>query len=123
MTLNAAGAVPVCPSLQLANLSHGKLSFRARGEGETMVFLHGLLGSSKSWAFQFEHFARKYRVIAWDAPGFGQASVNQRFSLLGIRWVEQSLRDLVRRIQSWFRVLFCPVHTLDMASQQRLRCQ
>jgi len=75
MTLNAAGAVPVCPSLQLANLSYGKLSFRARGDGETIVFLHGLLGSSKSWAFQFEHFARKYRVIAWDAPGFGQSGL------------------------------------------------
>ncbi len=67
--------VPVCPPLQLAKLSHGQLSFRSRGEGETIVFLHGLLGSSKSWAFQFDHFAGRYRTIAWDAPGFGQSGM------------------------------------------------
>jgi pimeloyl-ACP methyl ester carboxylesterase len=67
--------VPVCPPQQLARQSYGQLSFRSRGDGETIVFLHGLLGSSKSWAFQFEHFSRNYRMIAWDAPGFGQSEM------------------------------------------------
>jgi pimeloyl-ACP methyl ester carboxylesterase len=71
MTLDAPATVLVCPPLQLAKLSYGQLSFRSRGDGEIIVFLHGLLGSSKSWAFQFEQLSRKYRVIAWDAPGFG----------------------------------------------------
>jgi pimeloyl-ACP methyl ester carboxylesterase len=68
-------AVPICPPLQLARQSNGQLSFRSRGDGETIVFLHGLLGSSKSWAFQFDHLSRDYRMIAWDAPGYGQSEM------------------------------------------------
>jgi pimeloyl-ACP methyl ester carboxylesterase len=68
-------SVPVCPPLQLARQSSGQLSFRSRGDGETIVFLHGLLGSSKSWAFQFERLSQNYRVVAWDAPGFGQSEM------------------------------------------------
>jgi pimeloyl-ACP methyl ester carboxylesterase len=68
-------SVPVCPPLQLVTLSNGQLSFRSRGDGEAIIFLHGLLGSSKSWAFQFARVSRNYRVIAWDAPGFGQSAL------------------------------------------------
>jgi pimeloyl-ACP methyl ester carboxylesterase len=38
-----------------------------------LVFLHGFNGSSKSWAFQQEHFNDR-GVIAIDAPGFGESS-------------------------------------------------
>jgi pimeloyl-ACP methyl ester carboxylesterase len=75
MTCSAPIAVPACPPLQLVRQSYGQLSFRSRGDGEAIVFLHGLLGSSKSWAFQFEHLSRNYRMISWDAPGFGQSDM------------------------------------------------
>jgi pimeloyl-ACP methyl ester carboxylesterase len=74
-THSAPASVPVCPPLQFASQSYGQISFRSRGDGEAVVFLHGLLGSSKSWAFQFDHFSRNYAVIAWDAPGFGQSGM------------------------------------------------
>src|SRR5580704_17425881 len=75
MISTAPVSVPVCPPLQLEGQSHGQMSFRLRGDGETIVFLHGLLGSSKSWAFQFDHFSRDYRMVAWDAPGYGQSEM------------------------------------------------
>lgn len=75
MTLNTPASMSVCPPLQLARLSYGQLSFRSLGDGETVLLLHGLLGSSRSWAFQFERLSRKRRVIAWDAPGFGQSEM------------------------------------------------
>lgn len=75
MTHPAPASVPVCPPLQFARLSYGQISFRSRGDGETVIFLHGLLGSSKSWAFQFDHFSRNHRMMAWDAPGFGQSDL------------------------------------------------
>jgi pimeloyl-ACP methyl ester carboxylesterase len=75
MTYSAPASVPVCPPLQFATQSHGQISFRSRGDGETVVFLHGLLGSSKSWAFQFDRLSRDYRMIAWDAPGYGQSEM------------------------------------------------
>ena len=75
MINGAPVSVPRCPPFQLVTVSSGQLSFRSCGEGESIVFLHGLLGSSKSWAFQFAHFSQSYRVIAWDAPGFGQSGL------------------------------------------------
>jgi pimeloyl-ACP methyl ester carboxylesterase len=75
MAYRGPAFVPACPPLQLARQSYGQVSFRSRGDGEAVVFLHGLLGSSKSWAFQFERLSRNHRVIAWDAPGFGQSDL------------------------------------------------
>lgn len=90
----APGFVPACPPSQLASLSHGQLSFRSCGHGEAIFFLHGLLGSSKSWAFQFAHFSRNYRVIAWDAPGFGQSGLVSA----SIDAYVEALRELVAYI-------------------------
>jgi len=59
------------PSQQSANLSGLRITYRDRGIGKVMVFLHGLAGNSRSWEHQFEAFSRTHRVIAWDAPGFG----------------------------------------------------
>lgn len=36
-----------------------------------LVLLHGLGGSSQTWAFQFRALADDYRIIAWDMPGYG----------------------------------------------------
>ena len=38
----------------------------------TLVFLHGVNGNSKSWAYQFEHFL-SFDVLAVDAPGYGDS--------------------------------------------------
>ena len=75
MIYSVPASVPICPPLQLTRQSNGHLSFRSRGDGETVLFLHGLLGSSKSWAFQFDRLSRDYRMIAWDAPGYGQSGM------------------------------------------------
>lgn len=75
MTSGVLAAVPACPPLQFVQQSYGQLSFRSCGHGEAVVFLHGLLGSSRSWAFQFGRLSRNYRMIAWDAPGFGQSAL------------------------------------------------
>jgi len=36
-----------------------------------LVLLHGVGGSSQTWAFQFRALADDFRVIAWDMPGYG----------------------------------------------------
>lgn len=65
--------VPECPPLKIADTRLGKISYREKGEGKTLLFLHGNLGSSRSWAFQIEDFSRTWRVVAWDAPSYGQS--------------------------------------------------
>lgn len=68
---NSSNQVPACPKQQILSSSKGKISFRACGKGKTILFLHGLLGSSKAWAFQLNDFSDKYQATAWDAPGYG----------------------------------------------------
>jgi len=75
MTADDAVSVPTCPPLKFVPLPSRRLSYRSQGAGSALVFLHGLLGNSGSWAFQFEHFSPMRSVIAWDAPGFGQSDM------------------------------------------------
>lgn len=50
------------------------LAYRAAGEGRPLVLLHGIGSGSGSWLFQLEDLAGRFRVIAWDAPGYGESA-------------------------------------------------
>jgi pimeloyl-ACP methyl ester carboxylesterase len=43
------------------------------GEGDPIVFVHGLSGAWVNWLENIPHFARDHRVIAMDLPGFGHS--------------------------------------------------
>ncbi len=43
------------------------------GEGDPLLFVHGLSGSWPNWLEQLPAFAREHRVIAMDLPGFGHS--------------------------------------------------
>ena len=43
------------------------------GEGESIVFIHGLPESWYSWHYQLEELAADHRVIAIDLKGYGQS--------------------------------------------------
>ncbi|MBV1921255.1 MAG: alpha/beta hydrolase [Pseudomonadales bacterium] len=47
------------------------------GKGETIIFLHGLMGSKILWRSMMQHYVGQYRVIAVDVPGL---CVNQQLS-------------------------------------------
>lgn len=67
--------VPICPEQQSINTSQGNLTFRSCGQGDAVIFLHGLMGSSKAWAFQYAALSSHYKVIGWDAPGYGESAL------------------------------------------------
>ena len=71
MTDTLAGTA--LPGLRIAETERGRISFREAGSGPTLVLLHGMNGSSKSWVYQLRAFSTVYRVIAWDAPGYGKS--------------------------------------------------
>ena len=62
------------PELKIVDIGTGKISYRERGSGPPLVFVHGLGGRSASWTTQYENFSGRYRVIAWDAPGYGEST-------------------------------------------------
>ena len=52
-----------------------RVAYREAGKGPTIVLLHGLGGNAASWEPQFETFAGRYHLVAWDMPGFGESEL------------------------------------------------
>lgn len=44
------------------------------GAGPPLVFLHGMSSCSQAWWQQFDYFAERYRVIAYDSVNHGHSS-------------------------------------------------
>ena len=43
--------------------------------GTTVVLLHGAFGAKEYWRAQLQAFVQNgYRVLSWDAPGYGASS-------------------------------------------------
>jgi pimeloyl-ACP methyl ester carboxylesterase len=47
---------------------------RAGSRGTPVLLLHGIGGSSASFASQLPALARRHRALAWDAPGYGASA-------------------------------------------------
>src|SRR5882672_4239210 len=48
----------------------GGIGYRETGAGQALVLMHGIGSGSAGWLFQLESL-KGYRLIAWDAPGYG----------------------------------------------------
>lgn len=59
------------PERKTLRLPHGLIGYREAGDGSAVVFLHGLGGNAASWLEQYQGLAEGFRVIGWDAPGYG----------------------------------------------------
>lgn len=49
----------------------GPTAWREQGQGQALVLLHGIGSGAASWAAQLDALSQDFRVIAWDAPGYG----------------------------------------------------
>src|SRR4051812_12346855 len=47
------------------------LTYRDAGEGPVVMLVHGVGSTSASWRALHATLAARFRVIAWDAPGYG----------------------------------------------------
>ncbi|MFM0013077.1 alpha/beta fold hydrolase [Paraburkholderia sediminicola] len=64
-------------SLNLPTLGDKRvITYRAAGDerAAAIVLLHGIGSSSAGYRAQFAALSKSHRVIAWDAPGYGQSS-------------------------------------------------
>ncbi len=59
------------PELKTADIGTGGISYREKGSGTPLVFVHGLGGCSEAWETQYEGFSDRYQVVGWDMPGYG----------------------------------------------------
>jgi pimeloyl-ACP methyl ester carboxylesterase len=51
--------------------AHGRIAWREAGQGLPLILLHGIGSGSGAWSGQLEGLSSTFRVIAWDAPGYG----------------------------------------------------
>src|SRR5438045_727365 len=62
--------------MPFAELPGVRLFYEDRGAGpQTILFSHGLLWSSWMWRAQLDHFAPRFRCIAYDHRGQGQSEL------------------------------------------------
>lgn len=83
------------PTRLRSSTPHGAAYVDA-GEGEPMVFIHGVGLRLEAWAPQIESLAATHRVIAFDLPGHGASSPIGRGSGLAafVDWFVAALDDL-----------------------------
>jgi len=56
-----------------AEIEGTRVCFVEEGEGEPLLFIHGIGGSILNWAPQIEYFKSRNKVIVLDLPGFGKS--------------------------------------------------
>jgi pimeloyl-ACP methyl ester carboxylesterase len=63
---------PLRPQTMALPRTRGGICYAERaGAGPAIVFLHGIGSNAGSFAQVFERVAQPYRLIAWNAPGYG----------------------------------------------------
>lgn len=65
----------------------------ARGSGPVVVLLHGIGGSSASFARQIDALAEDHHVVAWDAPGYAASPDPEKAP--GMQGYAESVAELV----------------------------
>jgi pimeloyl-ACP methyl ester carboxylesterase len=64
------------------------------GEGDPIVFIHGLSGAWVNWLENIPHFACSHRVVAMDLPGFGHSPMpRDQISISGYGRIVDELLD------------------------------
>jgi pimeloyl-ACP methyl ester carboxylesterase len=59
------------PHLHRLELPGATVNYAEIGEGEPIVFVHGITSSWQAWLENLPHFSRSHRAVALDLPGFG----------------------------------------------------
>lgn len=59
--------------LRQLELPGARVNYAEIGEGEPILFVHGLAGCWRNWLENLPHFGRTHRAIALDLPGFGHS--------------------------------------------------
>jgi pimeloyl-ACP methyl ester carboxylesterase len=61
-----------------AQVNATDLYYQEAGEGQPLVFLHGMSSCAEAWFQQFEAFAAYFRVIAYDSVNHGHSTNSPR---------------------------------------------
>jgi pimeloyl-ACP methyl ester carboxylesterase len=66
---------PNMNDMKTITVGERRFTYLEQGSGTPFVLLHGVGSAARSWTHQLEGLSRAFRVIAWDAPGYGGSSL------------------------------------------------
>jgi 3-oxoadipate enol-lactonase len=81
------------PKLRVNNTG---IYFEVMGQGEPLLFIHGLASSSRSWKKQVPLFSQHYQVITFDIRGHGRS--DKPIEPYSIELFASDTRELMRAI-------------------------
>ena len=88
------------PSLTVSkeiSIDGGRAHYLELGRGKPVVLLHGIPGDSRTWRYNVDVLASRFRVLALDLPGWGRSEMPRRFAY--------SLEDLARFVHGFSTAL------------------
>jgi pimeloyl-ACP methyl ester carboxylesterase len=91
-------AVGEQPATRTATSGSARFTYLEGGTGAPLVLLHGVGSAAQSWKQQLQALASAFRVIAWDAPGYGGSSTLAP-SVPDADDYASALEDLLRALQ------------------------
>ncbi len=50
-----------------------RIAVEYAGDGEPVIFMHGIGGNRRNWRDQIPAFAKHFKAVAWDARGYGDS--------------------------------------------------
>jgi pimeloyl-ACP methyl ester carboxylesterase len=87
---------PAIFATRLLYTSRGQIVYHESGQGDPLVFVHGVYvgASSYEWSKVYPHFADRFQVLALDLLGFGESDRSD--PMLSLPDQVQALREFVR---------------------------
>lgn len=76
-----------------------RLHYETAGRGTPLVFVHEFSGDARSWEPQLRFFARRYRVIVFNARGYPPSDVPKARSKYAWRIAVDDVADLLRHLR------------------------
>src|SRR5688572_31632112 len=61
-------------AVRTASSGNARFTYLEEGTGTPLVLLHGVGSAARSWQHQLHGLSQGFRVVAWDAPGYGGSS-------------------------------------------------
>ena len=83
------------PAVKAGNYT---IHYESAGMGLPLLLLHGLGSSSRSWSRQLESLSKWFKVIAWDAPGYGASSDPAPSTLPSMKEFAKSLDHFINAL-------------------------